>query len=258
MKTTIRELKRNGYKKTTVNGLYLTNNGKAYNTVTNNYLTHSKRGSVTVNGKQYNLAKLILETYKKTPVRTGGIVFLNGNDQDFSFKNLMYSSTGIHYTAPPESEMIKAIRLYFPVVNNFTVNHIFFKSYLNQIAVKRGFIDLHANKEYFLFLEWIEPLSQSKANTSKKHGYTVRNGTNFINKYLSLLVNDCLQDYENGLLQIMDFAPKPLTQTEKNIKINESAKIAGLEARVPLRKQSTKELIAGFNALKIGLQNIDK
>lgn len=235
MKTTIRELQRNGYKKTSIKGLYLTNNGKAYNTVTNNYLTVSKRGSVTVNGKQYNLAKLILETFKKKPVRNGAIVFLNGNNKDFDCNNLQYA-TGTHYKAPAEASIIKCLRLYFEVDKNINRNNTFFKLHLKQIAIKREFIYLHKDKGFNLFLSWLVPHSESKATISTENGYTVINGTDIINKYLQLLVNECLQDHENGLLQIKDFAPKPLTQTEKNKKTNEILENSGFTSRIPLRK----------------------
>jgi hypothetical protein len=245
MKMTIKELQSNGYKKTTIKGLYLTNKGKTYNYTTGNDLKPRATGKVIINGKEYNLLKLILETFKKIPVRTGKINFLNGNNQDFDFNNLEYASTGTPHTAPTESEIIKAIRLYFEVDKNFTANNVFFKSHLKHIATKRGFIIIHTNKAFNLFLDWIEPLSQSKSITSLKQGYTVRNGTNYINKYLSLLINDCLQDYENGLLQIMDFAPNPLTATERNIKTNETLKKMGSKIQIPLRKPNKNK----FNGL---------
>jgi len=238
MKMTIKELQSKGYKKTFIKGLYLTNKGKAYNSTTGNDLKPRASGKVIINGKEYNLLKLILETFKKIPVRTGKINFLNGNNQDFNFNNLEYASTGTTHTAPPESEIIKAIRLYFEVDKNFTANNVFFKSHLKHIATKRGFIIIHTNKAFNLFLEWIEPQSQSKASISTKHGYTVRNGTNFINKYLSLLIKDCLQDYENEILQLLDFATKPLTTTEKNKKTNETLRNMGSKIKISLQKPS--------------------
>jgi hypothetical protein len=239
MKSTIRELQRNGYKKTSTKGLYLTNNGKAYNVTTNNHLSILRQGKVLVNGKEYNIAKLILETFKKTPLRNGAIVFLNGNNKDFDCNNLQYA-TGTHYKAPTQASIIKCLRLYFEVDKNINRNSTLFKLHLKQIALKREFIYLHKDRDFNLFLSWLVPHSESKANISTENGYTVINGTDIINKYLQLLVNECLQDHENGLLQIIDFAPKPLTQTEKNKKTNEILEKSGFTSRMPLRKPRTK------------------
>jgi hypothetical protein len=235
MKPTIKELQSKGFRKTTIKGLYLTNNGKAYNLHTNNNLTASKLGKVTVNGKAHNLAKLVLETFKKTPVRNGKILFLNGKKQDFDFNNLKYA-TGTHYKAPTEASTIKCIRLYFAVSKNFTGKNIFFKLHLKDIAMKRGFDYLHKSKDFNLFLEWLTPFSKSKATISTENGYTVINGSNAINKYLELLVNECLQDYERGILKIIDFEPKPPTETEKKHQANKTLKSIGSNIQIPLRK----------------------
>jgi hypothetical protein len=232
---TIKELQSKGFKKTTVKGLFLNENGKVYNHTTGNDIKPRSTGKVIINGKEYNLLKLILETFGKMPIRTGKILFLNGNYRDLYYKNLVYA-VGPHSKAPTETNIINCIRLYFAVEKKFNRNNIFYKSNLEYIATKRGFIHLHGKNDFDLFLEWIKPLSQSKPEISKKHGYTVRNGTNAINKYLVLLVNECLQDQKNGLLQIIDFTPKPLTATEKNKKTNETLKNMGSKVKIPLRK----------------------
>ncbi|WP_269686496.1 hypothetical protein [Flavobacterium lacustre] len=236
---TIKELQSKGYRKTTIKGLYLTNKGKIHNYTTGNAISPTKTGKAIINGKTYNLPKLILETFKKIPVRNGKTLFLNGNNKDFDYNNLEYASTGIQHTAPPESEIINAIRLYFEVPKKINTQNFWFKDHLNQIAKQRGFIYFHHNNTGFnLFVEWLQPFnkSQSKAQLSKVNGYTVRNGINTINKYLSLLINECLQDQENGLLQLMDFEPTPPTATEKNKKTNETLKNLGSKIQIPLRK----------------------
>ena len=244
MKTTIKELQNKGFKKTTVKGLFLTNNGKAHNYTTGNDIKPRSTGKVIINGKEYNLLKIILETFEKIPVRAGKILFMNGNDKDFYCKNLAYA-VGTHYKAPTETNIINCIRLYFEIEKTFNRQSVFYKAHLEYIALKRGFIHLHGNKDFNLFLEWIKPLSQSKAEISQKHGYTVINGTNAINKYLVLLVNECLEDQKSGLLQIIDFAPSPPTPTEKNKKANEALKNMGLKVRIPLRKPNKNK----FNGL---------
>lgn len=239
MKATIRELQSKGYEKTSINGLFLTNKGKAYNYTTKREINPTAKGMIVFNGKQCNLSKLILETFKKIPVRSGQTVFLNGDNRDFDFTNLQYS-TGIHYVAPSETDIINCVRLYFEVRKNLTRNDILFKDYLNQVAQIRGFIFLHKGNDFNLFLDWLKPFlqSQSKAKISEKHGYTVRNGTSIINKYLAMLVNECLQDQKNGLLAIKPFAAKPLTATQKIKRTNETLKKMEFNSKIPLRKKT--------------------
>lgn len=236
MKMTIKELQNKGFRKTNIAGLFLTNNGIAYNNTTGNEIKPRSTGKIVINCKEYNLLKIILETFGKTPLRNGKILFLNGNNQDFYYKNLAYA-VGTHYKAPTETNIINCIRLYFAVEENFNRNNVFYKSHLEYIATKRGFIHSHSLKDFDLFLDWIKPLSQSKPAISKKHGYTVINGTNAINKYLVLLVNECLQDQETGLLKTFDFKPKPLTATETNKKTNNILINMGSKVKIPIRKK---------------------
>jgi hypothetical protein len=242
----IRDLQKQGFRKTKINGLYITNTGLCYNSITKRSLAITK-GKININGKAYNVAKVILETFCKIPIRNGQINFKNGNDQDFCFENLEYKST-IKQLPPKPADLIQCIRLYFEVDKKFNTSNLFFKYYLNDIVVKRGFIYLHNDNDFSLFLEWLKPIfnSQSKAEISKKQGYTVRNGTNAINKYLALLVNECLQDQENGILTVKEFKPKPPTPTQKLKDLQKSVDEMGLKVKIPLRKSSTKEVLNKF------------
>ncbi|SHL81712.1 hypothetical protein [Flavobacterium chilense] len=237
MKVTIRELQKIGYRKTVLIGLFLSNKGKAYNYITKRECKPTASGYITFNGKTYNLAKMLLETFKKESVRAGKILFLNGNSKDFDINNISYA-VGTHYTAPSEASLINCIRLYFEIPKKLTRHDIFFKDYLNRIVHLRGFICSHEGNDFNLFLEWLKPFTQSrsKAQVSVKNGYTIVNGTNAINKYLSLLVNECLKDQEAYILKINDFSPKPLTAIQKLKIANETLLQMRLTARIPLRK----------------------
>lgn len=242
----ITELQTQGFRKTKISGLFITNNGKGYNVNTKKSLSIVV-GKIIVNGKAYNVSKLILETFCKIAVRSGQINFKNGNDQDFYFENIEYKST-IKQLPPSEVDLIQCIRLYFEVDKKLKRSNILFKYYLNEIALKRGFIYLNKDTDFSLFLEWLKPfnLNQTKAIISEKHGYTVRNATNTINKYLAMLVNECLQDQENGLLEVKDFLkPKP-TKTQKLKEAQKSVNEMGLNIKIPLRKPSQKEQLKKF------------
>lgn len=241
MKQTIRELQKQGFKKTTIKGLYLTNLGKCYNYSTNRSLTPTVGGKLIFEGKAYNLAKLILETFCKIPVRNGQIVFLDNDKTNFSFQNLEYSTTGTHHEPPTNADLIKCIRFYFQVDKKFTTSNILYKFYLYEIAKHRGFIYLHTESDFSLFLDWLNPTisieSQSKGALSKKHGFRFSNGVNAINKYLDLLVKKCLQDNEIGLLKIKDFTPKPLTKTQRLKAFQLELFNDNWNINVPLRKK---------------------
>lgn len=223
-KTKVKDLIQLGFKRTTVKGLYITNNGKAYNFTTQRNLT-TNRGRLTFNNKEYNLAKLVLETFSNTPIRGGYVNFINGNKKDFLYTNLEYKTT-IKQNAPSEKDLIKCIRLYFPVFPNFNKNSFLFKYYLSDISQMRGF-EIR-NKKYKgsnLFFEWLNfkftGESKSIYNLSKKHGYGYTNCKNEIYKYFNLLVKEILQDYENGFLQLIEF-------------------------KKPIRKKSNKQLLKDY------------
>ncbi|MGR3790446.1 hypothetical protein ACUXZJ_05980 [Flavobacterium sp. TN-1] len=252
----IRELQKQGFKKTKISGLYLTNCGKGYNTTTKRNLTPTK-GKITINGKAYNVAKIILETFCKIPIRSGQITFKNGNDKDFYFKNLEYKST-IKQTAPNETDLIKCIRFYFEVDKKLNKNSLMTKYYLYEIIKKRGFNLKYKGFDFDLFLEyskndfWI--LSNNQKAVFDKFNYTTTNGKNAINKYLNLLICECLQDFENGLLKVKGLKPKPPTKTQKLRDLQIKANEWGFSVKIPLRKQSKRELLSNY---KKHLKEID-
>ena len=246
----VRELQKIGFKKTQISGLYVSKNGKAYNYNSNRYLTATAKGTIIINGKGYNFAKLILETFAKIENRSGFINFKNGNNKDFSFENLEYKST-IKQPPPVATDLIKCIRFYFAVDKNFTTSNVLYKYYLYQIILKRGFEWRCAScKDFDLFLDYSKndfKTANNQNNTFAKFNYTATNGKNAINKYLNLLVNECLQDFENGLLKLKDFAQKPPTKTQKLKELQKSVNEYGLKIKIPLRKPSVKEV---FNRYK--------
>ncbi|REG93008.1 hypothetical protein [Flavobacterium aquicola] len=242
----VRELHKLGYRKTKITGLFITNAGLCYNSVSKRSLA-IRKGKTAINGKNYNVAKIVLDTFCKIPIRNGQISFKNGNDKDFYFENLDYKST-IKQLPPNETDLLQCIRFYFEIDKKLTTSNILFKCYLNEIAVKRNFIFLYKDNDFILFLEWLKPFgtNQSKAEISKTHNYSTINGTNAINKYLTMLVNECMQDFENGKLKVKEFKPKPPTKNQKLKDLQKSVNEMGLSVKIPLRKSSTKELLDKF------------
>jgi hypothetical protein len=259
----ISELQKQGFKKTQISGLYVSKVGKAYNYTSNRLLTTTAKGTIIINGKGYNFVKLILETFCKIPVRSGQINFINGNVKDFAFENLEYKTT-IKQPPPVATDLIKCIRLYFEVDKKLNKNSLITKYYLYEIIKKRGFELKYKGLDFDLFLEyakndfWI--LSNNQKNTFDKFNYTATNGKNAINKYLNLLIFECLQDFENGLLKVKGFKPKPPTKTDTLRALQKNANEHGFNIKIPLRKKSTKELLRDFKkdtkALETKIENL--
>lgn len=245
----ISELQKQGFKKTKISGLYISNNGKGYNTNTKRSLTTSTAGNITIDGKAYNLAKVILETFCKMPMRSGQTIFINGNKKDFYFENLEYKST-IKQTAPNEADLIQCIRFYFEVDKKLNKNSLMTKYYLSEIIKKRGFDFKYKGFDFDLFIEYSKndywTLSNNQKTVFDKFNYTATNGKNAINKYLGLLICECLQDFENGLLKVKDFKKPPPTKTQKLRDLQIKANEYGLNVKIPLRKPSVKETLKKY------------
>lgn len=244
----IRELQKQGFKKTKISGLYITNTGLCYNSISKRSLAITK-GKITIKGKAHNVAKMILETFCKIPIRSGQINFKNGNDKDFYFENLEYKSTIIQ-TAPKESDLIKCIRLYFEVDKKLNKRSDLFKYYLNEIIKKRGLNFKYKGLDFDLFIEYYSTecfiISDNQKTVFDKFNYTATNGKNAINRYLNLLVYECLQDFEKGLLKIKNYKPKPPTKTQKLKELQKSINESGVNIKIPLRKLSVKETFNNY------------
>lgn len=258
----IRELQKQGFKKTKISGLYVSKTGKAYNYSSNRFLTATGKGTIIINGKGYNLAKLILETFAKIENRNGQINFINANDKDFSFENLEYKSTIIQLP-PVANDLIKCIRFYIIVHTKFNLKSNLFKFHLWELMKYRNFENRYTGKDFEMFIEYSKNdflVSNNQKTIFDKFNYTATNGKNAINKYLNLLIYECLQDFENGLLQLKDFAPKPPTKTDNLRALQKTAKEYGLNVKIPLRKKSNRELLNDWRkfskAIDLKIENI--
>lgn len=244
----IRELQKKGFRKTKISGLYITNSGLCYNSMSKRNLAITN-GKITINGKAYNVAKVILETFCKIPIRSGQITFKNSNNKDFFFENLEYTST-LKQSAPSETDIIQCIRLYFEVDKKLNKRSDLLKYYLNEIIKNRGFNFKYKGLDFDLFIEYHNTeyfiISDNQKKVFDKFNYSTTNGKTAINKYLNLLVCECLQDFENGLLKVKNFKPKPPTKTQKLRELQKSINEMGLNVKIPLRKPSTKELLNRF------------
>ncbi|MBC5839214.1 hypothetical protein [Flavobacterium muglaense] len=239
----IRELQKQGFKKTKIVSLYITNSGKGYNIATKKSLSIVS-GKIIANGKAYNVSKLILETFCKIPVRSGQIIFKNGNDKDFYFENLDYKNT-IKQPTPNESDLIQCVRLYFEVDKKTNKRSDLLRFYISEVIKYRSFATKYTGKDFALFLEYYKTenyLTDNRNQVFEKLGFSIANGNNAINKYLNLLINECLKDFEKGVLTQKEFLkPKP-TKTQMLKQAQKTANEMGLTVKIPLRKPAIKKL----------------
>ncbi len=160
----------------------------------------------------------------------------------------MYNNTGLLYneiepeTAPAEKEIIFCISLYFGIPPKFSRCDILFKPYLKAITDKRRYFEKISNpKEKEIFQTFIYKRI-SKIEISKTLINHTKKGVYLIDKNLSCLIAEIMKDYENGLLQVIEYQ-KPPTKRELLKNLNEKLQNCGLNIKIPLRKQSKKEII---------------
>lgn len=244
-KYTKASLIKKGFKETSLKNIFVNKHGELFNYNTKRFLKPNFRGYININSKPYNLAKLILSTFKKIPIRNGKILFLNGNNKDFRLDNLFYNSSP-KQIKPNDKDLLFCIRLYFEIEINTKAKSPIIKYYLNEIIKFRGFQNRNImNDDFKIFLEcylndfWL--LNQSQTNIFKKNNYTQINGRNAVNKYLSLLINECLEDFEKGFLKIKNFKPPTPTKRNKLKEMQKELDINGIEIKIPLRKSSNTE-----------------
>ena len=184
----INQLLTQGYKKTKISGLFITNNGKGYNVATKRSLS-IVGGKIIIKSKEYNISKIILETFCNIPMRSGQTIFINGNENDFYFENLKYKSTIIE-PVPNEKDLIKCIRCFFEAAENLNKRNPIIKFYVQQIINFQSFDLKHTGTDFDLFIEYFKseynPVSNNQKNVFEKFNYSNTNGKNAINKYLNL------------------------------------------------------------------------
>lgn len=142
--------------------------------------------------------------------------------------------------------------MYFLILRNPSIIqplHILFKTYLKEIAEKRRYFDKIKNpkeKEVFqtFFNRRIPKLEISKELTNH-----TKKGVYLIDSNLKNLVAEIMKDYEKGLLQVIQYQ-KPLTKRQIIKKANTKLKERGIDIKIPLRKQSKREIVNSWRKRK--------
>lgn len=191
-----------------------------------------------------------IEIIKMVVLKNGAKVFTLNQKNSKKLLNIldMYNNTGLikneipPANAPTEKEIIFCISLYFGIPPKFSRCDILFKPYLKEIAEKRRYFDKISNpKEKEVFKTFLNERIP-KLEISKKITNHTKKGVYLIDSNLRNLVCEIMKDYENGLLEIIQYQ-KPPTNRELLKNLNEKLQKRGIDIKIPLRKQSKREII---------------
>ena len=99
------------YYKTKLKGISVSKSGLVKNTISQKVLKTGKRGYFIFDGKNINLAKLMIETFYGIKCKTGRVVFKDGNKENFSYNNLEYNSKFNRVEKPNEIDLLNILKV---------------------------------------------------------------------------------------------------------------------------------------------------
>ncbi len=210
----ITELKQSGFK--AVKGhrdLYVNKSGKLYNIRKSKYLTPCQRNNVSINSKKHSLPKLMIHTFKGEPIRTGQIMYIDGNKTNLDIDNIRYSrkfspDIDVRINKPG---LLTAIRCYFEVPNKFKLNNTLTKYYIKTIVNERLYF---VSKKYTeIFNSYLS--GQTVGQIAKTQKVSFRDCSIIVNLFINQLINEILLDLQKGILHIKEFQPKPPTKAHQ-------------------------------------------
>jgi hypothetical protein len=184
------------YYKTKYHEIRITKTGIVKNTISGKILKVYKRGSFMLNKKHVNLAKLMIETFKKTKYKNGRIVFLDGNKHNYHIENLEYKTKFDVIEKPNDSDLIKILRFYFGENTVQNIKDVFsFRSQMSTILELRNFYDnYNENDNIEVFKAYFNLLYPSKNNLSKQFGISNSDCRRTIYFFLNKLIEDCKKE----------------------------------------------------------------
>jgi len=148
-----------------------------------------------------------------------------------------------------------AIRCYFEVEKRYNPkDYILTRLYMNQIIKIRGFYEDYSKRAgMYIFENYMQGGRNSRAETAKKTGISVRDCNYIINDFTNLFANDILTDLQAGKLTIKDYF-RNKTKTQKLREANKYLTAHGMKP-LPLRKKSDKEKVRDFKKYLNELKN---
>lgn len=224
-----------GYK-----GLYINKLGEVYNRNTGKYLKLSARKYVIIDKNPLNVPKLVLQAFKGQKVRTGHIVYIDGNKRNLTPVNLRYAQL---YPAScsvkiDRAKLLTAIRCYIEVKKSFIAKcKIVTPFYISLITGKRGHFFGKLTFEREILKTYLSSINTNYTETAKKHNLTVRDVSIILNNEINTLTNEVESDLKAGKLAILPYF-QPQTKKQKREFIEKYCKEKGIE--IPKREPRKK------------------
>ena len=242
--------------------LYVTTTGKVYRFEVGKELKPAKTHKMIIAGKQFDVAKLILNAFKNEPIQKSRHVRRkDGDSNNVTPENLKYidhPEKGLKIEINGEN-LKSAIRCYFEVPSRYNVNdHILTRFYLNAIILKRRFYLEHAQANGIeIFMQYMKGFTNSRSRIAKTFSVYGSDCSNVINRFINLLADEILRDKEAGFLSVKDLKPRPKTKTQLIRELNEYRAENG-QPPIPLRKKSLKEKLNEFQRVIKDIRDTDR
>lgn len=217
----IRELSANGFKRVPcIPDLMINEMGTVYNLQTGKVLKPSQHQTVrTPNGKSVKVAKLILSAFCGQPIRENSHTkHKNGNRNDFKPENVEYiqkHEKGLKTKINAEN-LKTAIRCYFEVPKKYNVKDNFTtRIYLQRIIEKRDFYaENKKDAEISVFRHYMDGVTNSRAETAKACGLSLRDCNIIINRFINQLISEITADLQAERLTVKNYRPKPKSKKQ--------------------------------------------
>lgn len=215
------DLKAKGYKPVkNYKGLYINQIGEVYNRKTGKCHKLTARNYVIIDKRPLNVPKLVLQAFKGQKVRSGHIVYIDGNKRNLSPKNLKYAQiyTEADSVKIDYPKLLAAIRCYIEVKKSFTAKcKIITPFYLSIITDKRGTFLGKLTFEKEIFQTYVNGLLTNYTQTAKKHGLTFRDVSIILNSEINALSNEVLSDKKAGKLTTLPYFHKPTKKQKMDL-----------------------------------------
>lgn len=184
------------YYKTKIPGISISKTGSVKNTKRDEILKVSKRGYFTFKNTSISLPKLMIETFKKIPMKTGQIKYIDGNNQNFNIENLEYKTKLDKIDPPLENDIIEILKYYYGSKETFNLKDVFkYRMHLKIVLDQRNFFIKYKHlPNISIFRAYFSFNMPGYRNLSILHNITVRDAQRTVYFYLNKLIEDCKAD----------------------------------------------------------------
>lgn len=175
--------------KTSLSGISLSKTGTAKNILTGKILVIGKRGYFTHQGKPVSMAKLMIETFKKIPQRTGQILFIDDDSRNFSADNVEYKTKLEKISPPSDKIIIEFIESWVGSDEVVNLKNIFiYRRKIEAILLKIGFFEIYKDLLYIeVFKDYFSINCPSYQDLAKRNKITVNDAKRTVFYFLNLL-----------------------------------------------------------------------